>query len=79
MLAVSALFIANDAAAALTEAKACDTCDYREALRIAKLYYERPNCEVRNLNDGKPEFGVTLINFAYFILFKSHDKSCVGE
>nr|WP_193987572.1 hypothetical protein [Lelliottia steviae] len=59
MLAVSALFIANDAAAALTEAKACDTCDYSEALRIAKLYYERPNCEVRNLNDGKPEFGVT--------------------
>ena len=26
---------------------------------LQKLYYERPNCEVRNLNDGKPEFGVT--------------------
>ncbi|MBU3017496.1 hypothetical protein KO519_07275 [Paraglaciecola agarilytica] len=54
------LFLLNgNALAAYTEAKACDTCDYDDAVRLAKTYHRKLNCQITGLNGNNIEFGAT--------------------
>ena len=58
-LSVSLFLLSGNAIAAYTEAKACDTCDYDDAVRLAKTYDKILNCHISGLNDNNTELGVT--------------------
>jgi len=57
VLTVSLFLLSGNAVAAYTEAKACDTCDYDDAVRLAKTYDKKLNCQINDLNNNNTEFG----------------------
>jgi len=59
VLTTGLFLLSGNAIAAYTEAKACDTCDYDDAVRLAKTYDKILNCQISGLNDNNTEFGVT--------------------
>ncbi len=43
----------------LTESYSCDTCDYQDAVALAKTLYNTPDCKAINTSGGMAEFGGT--------------------
>ncbi|GLP95445.1 hypothetical protein [Paraferrimonas sedimenticola] len=58
-LSILSLLSFSAYSAGLTDTYSCDTCDYNDAVNIAKQEYTPISCTMQNTNGGQPIFGVT--------------------